>query len=64
MHLLVSLLAVLALAACGSEQASQPEAPSPRADGSPISGTSLEGDPVSLENFRGKPVFVNVWSSW
>jgi hypothetical protein len=30
----------------------------------PIAGTSLEGEPVSLADFAGRPVLVNVWSSW
>jgi hypothetical protein len=27
-------------------------------------GTSLEGEPISLSDFRGKKVIVNLWSSW
>ncbi len=26
--------------------------------------TSLEGEPVSLEDYRGKPLLVNVWATW
>jgi len=41
---------------------------SPAASSRPVSpaieGTTLEGDRVSLADFRGRPVFVNVWSSW
>lgn len=67
--LLLAALAVLALAACGSEEASMPdasapEASAPTAEESPVSGTGLDGEPVSLADFGGKPVFVNVWSSW
>jgi cytochrome oxidase Cu insertion factor (SCO1/SenC/PrrC family) len=29
-----------------------------------LTGTTLEGDPISLEDFRGRPVLINVWSSW
>ena len=29
-----------------------------------IGGTTLDGDQASLSAFRGKQVFVNVWSSW
>lgn len=29
-----------------------------------LEGTTLEGDRVSLEQFRGTPVFINVWASW
>jgi cytochrome oxidase Cu insertion factor (SCO1/SenC/PrrC family) len=40
-----------------AEAANRPPAP-------PVEGVSLDGDPISLADFRGKPVFVNVWSSW
>ena len=43
-------------------------APPPDASGRPpapaIEGTSLDGDPIALADYRGRPVFVNVWSSW
>ena len=29
-----------------------------------ISGTTIEGKRLSLAALRGKPVLVNVWSSW
>jgi hypothetical protein len=29
-----------------------------------IHGRTLEGEPISLADFRGRPVLVNVWSSW
>jgi cytochrome oxidase Cu insertion factor (SCO1/SenC/PrrC family) len=37
--------------------ASRPPAPA-------IEGTALDGRRISLADFRGRPVFVNVWSSW
>jgi hypothetical protein len=43
--------------ATGDGGASRPAAP-------PIEGTTLDGERISLADFRGKPVFVNVWSSW
>jgi cytochrome oxidase Cu insertion factor (SCO1/SenC/PrrC family) len=64
MRLLVPFLAVLALAACGSEQASTPTTSGPPVEGGPVAGPGLDGERVSLADFRGKPVFVNVWSSW
>ncbi len=30
----------------------------------PIEGETLDGQPLSLASFRGRPVFVLVWSSW
>lgn len=66
---LLALVAVLALAGCGSDGSPTPEASPPTAGESPVSGTTLagpglDGEPISLADFRGKPVFVNVWSSW
>ena len=73
--LLAALCAVLA-AGCGSgsDGAAAPTSSgtetmdSPAASSRPVSpaieGTTLEGDRVSLADFRGRPVFVNVWSSW
>jgi cytochrome oxidase Cu insertion factor (SCO1/SenC/PrrC family) len=29
-----------------------------------VDGTSLDGESISLGDFRGRPVLVNVWSSW
>ncbi|HEY3530442.1 MAG TPA: TlpA disulfide reductase family protein [Nocardioides sp.] len=29
-----------------------------------LSGTDLEGKPISLASMRGKPTVVNVWGSW
>jgi hypothetical protein len=53
----VALLAgVLVAAASASETARRP-AP-------PLSGVTLDGKQLSLAKLRGKPVFINVWSSW
>ena len=64
---LAALLAVLAVAGCGGGETAAPAAepaPAATAQGSPVTGTTLDGGTVSLADFRGKPVFVNVWSSW
>lgn len=69
--LIVALLALVA-AGCGSESGDQaspttpPEAaPSDGARVAPaIEGTTLDGKRLSLADFRGRPVLVNVWSSW
>ena len=29
-----------------------------------VAGETLEGEPISLEDFEGKTVVVNVWGSW
>jgi hypothetical protein len=29
-----------------------------------IAGTTLDGERLALADFRGRPVLVNVWSSW
>ena len=72
---LVALFAV----ACGGERSTQeqmPTQPEPPAEqgpspgdpsrpkAPPVAGTTLDGDELSLADFRGRPVLVNVWSSW
>ena len=29
-----------------------------------VAGTTLEGEAIALGDFRGRPVMINVWSSW
>ena len=42
-----------------------PAAKAPKRPPAPrIEGVSLDGERISLSDFRGKAVFVNVWSSW
>ena len=65
--LLVALL--LALAACGGgsgddSAASSTDVGSPAVAGVELQGETLDGKQLSLAEFRGKPVFVNVWASW
>ena len=62
---------MLAAAACGGsgkESASSPPPPAAttaeRVAAPAIAGTTLDGEPVDLADLRGRPVFVNVWSSW
>jgi hypothetical protein len=75
MRIAAAALLVLAVATgCGTteEQTSpQPqtttEAPasdSARQTAPQLSGTSLDGDPIALADFRGRPVLIDIWSSW
>jgi cytochrome oxidase Cu insertion factor (SCO1/SenC/PrrC family) len=75
MRALGFLLALCALVAAGCggsamDEAVPPAETAPRADAADrprapqIEGVSLDGERISLADFRGKPVFVNVWSSW
>jgi cytochrome oxidase Cu insertion factor (SCO1/SenC/PrrC family) len=76
MRALGFLLALCALVAvgCGGgspmEEATPPAETTPAAEASKrppaprIEGVSLDGERISLADLRGKPVFVNVWSSW
>jgi hypothetical protein len=50
-----ALLALLCAASVAT--ASRPRAPI-------LAGTTLTGASISLAQFRGRPVLVNVWSSW
>jgi hypothetical protein len=61
------LSVVLLAAACGGSSESE-RAPSGTraapAEGVELAGETIEGERLSLADFRGKPVFVNVWASW
>ena len=67
-------LSALAAAGCGGSSAMEEATPTttattPATDTSrpaapAIEGTSLDGERISLAELRGRPVFVNVWSSW
>jgi cytochrome oxidase Cu insertion factor (SCO1/SenC/PrrC family) len=67
----LALLALLALslAGCGSSETAPPPPPAAPTDGTQegahdVAGVGLEGESISLGDFRGRPVLVNVWSSW
>jgi cytochrome oxidase Cu insertion factor (SCO1/SenC/PrrC family) len=60
---------VLMLAACGggsgdNDSAENPDQGSPAVVAVEIEGETLDGERLSLADFRGKPTFVNVWASW
>jgi hypothetical protein len=69
-RVLAAVVLAFALAGCGAdrdepEQAARSTAPAIEARPAPdISGRTLEGKPLGLDDYRGKPVFVVVWSSW
>jgi hypothetical protein len=76
MRIAVALLLAVIAVGCGSsdEQTASPQptttstamAPSTptREAAPPLSGESLAGEPITLGDFRGRPVMINVWSSW
>jgi hypothetical protein len=61
---------VVVLAGCGDKYGDSAAAPAPpppttAARAAPdVSGKTLDGRTLSLASLRGKPVVVNVWSSW
>jgi hypothetical protein len=57
-------LCTLALAGCGGGQEEATPPPTTEAPRGTIAGTGLDGEPVSIADLRGRPVLVNVWSSW
>lgn len=67
----VPLLVVLlvTLAACGGGSGDngavgRTDTGSPAAVAVGLEGETLDGERLSLADFRGKPTFVNVWASW
>jgi len=69
-----ALVTLVLAAGCGSaDEAVSPqqtttvaEAPNgaARPDAPQLSGESLAGMTIRLGDFRGRPVLINVWSSW
>ncbi len=63
MRIALVAAAMLTLAGCGGggdgASSTAPRQPAPA-----ITGTTLEGRDLSLEQFRGQPVMVNAWASW
>jgi hypothetical protein len=55
-------LALVAGCGGGTEATAPPETTTREAP--KVEGVTLEGERVSLADLRGRPVFVNVWSSW
>jgi hypothetical protein len=72
----VALVVVAVAVGCGSsdEQAVSPQPTTTSTDtppsvpareaAPPLSGESLGGESITLSDFRGRPVMINVWSSW
>ena len=69
------LVAALALAGCGdSTDEASPTTPSSPTETQPtdpgreqapaVAGETLAGEAIALGDFDGRPVLVNVWSSW
>ena len=53
----VALLAGVLVAGAAASETTRRPAP-------PLTGVTLDGKQLSLAKLRGKPVFINVWSSW
>jgi hypothetical protein len=71
--LALAVVAAVLLAGCGAStpetsepETSEPETSAPAGTGSGprIAGSGLDGTRVDVADLLGKPVFVNVWSSW
>ena len=63
----VALAPILVLAAWGAILLAGPAAPSIARIGQPAPTfvlADLDGNPLRLEDFRGRPVIVNFWASW
>jgi hypothetical protein len=66
------LVAVIASGCGGSQDAAAPTVETPQTTvttaGRPpapaLSGTTIDGESIALGDFQGRPVLINVWSSW
>ena len=62
--LLILVLAVLLLTGCAAlPKETQPTEPARQA-APDFTMYTLEGEPVNLSDFRGKPTILNFWASW
>jgi hypothetical protein len=61
-RVLALFLFVLA-AGCGGDPSAM-ETTRPAGEPVEVAGRTLAGEELSLAEFRGTPVFVNVWASW
>ena len=59
MRALTALMLALALVASAAAAGEATRRPAPA-----LAGVTLDGKQLSLARLRGKPVFINVWSSW
>ena len=72
--MVVALLVMAAGVGCGGErtddaaaprETTEPPAQSSNRQAAPrLSGVTLDGDAIAIGDFRGRPVLINVWSSW
>jgi thiol-disulfide isomerase/thioredoxin len=75
-HRVALVLTAFLLSACGAPAQQEPSGaatdpvgvqrtpPAEREAAPVISGTTLDGDQLSLADYRGKTVVLNVWASW
>jgi len=61
---LMPILAAVLLLACGSEGETRQGAALGSAPAYEFKLTSLDGTPVSLSDYRGKALIVDVWDTW
>ena len=74
---LAAALCMLVAAGCGGGSVQTAGTPAPtttetdasqpapgREQAAAVEGTSLDGEPIALADFRGRAVLINVWSSW
>ncbi|HZG34295.1 MAG TPA: hypothetical protein VEY87_00460 [Gaiellaceae bacterium] len=65
MRALLLLLAAVLVTGCGGTETTSPgTAAQTEASRAAVQGPGLDGGEITLDDFRGTPVLVNVWSSW
>jgi hypothetical protein len=61
---IVLVLAVSCGGGSGDEGTPPESTATPSEEGVALEGETIAGERVALADYRGTPVFVNVWASW
>ena len=64
MACMLACLLLMSMAGCNREAGAEPSANGHKALAPDFTVYDVDGNPVKLSDFRGKPVVLNFWASW